>query len=80
MKITDSNLHLACQQPYVYLRPLVSDRTNYVSAISRLEVVGFHSLEQQEWIYFELIFSVLVNLPLSGDIITGLSVFDNSTK
>lgn len=42
MKLIDSNLIIySYQEPYVYLRPLVSDRSNYVSAISRLEVLGF---------------------------------------
>lgn len=70
MKLIDSNLVIySYQQPYIYLRPLVSNRANYISAISRLEVVDFHSLAQQEQTYFELVFSVLVNLPINDDVI-----------
>ena len=70
MKILDSNLLIySYQDQYTYLRPLVSDRTNYVSAISRLEVLGFHALNEKERVYFEMMFAVLVSLPVSDDII-----------
>lgn len=64
MKLIDSNLLIySYQTPFAYLRPLVSDRANYVSAISCLEVLGFHGLAEQERIYLEMVFTVLVSLP-----------------
>lgn len=74
MKLLDSNLLIySYQDQHTYLRPLVSDRTNYVSAISRLEVLGFHALSDHERAYFEIVFTALVSLPLSNVIInTGI--------
>lgn len=70
MKLIDSNILIySYQDQYTYLRPLVADRTNYVSGISQLEVLGFHGLNEKERTYFEMAFTVLINLPVSYTII-----------
>ena len=70
MKLLDSNLIIySFQTQYAHLRPLVSDRTNYVSGINCLEVLGFHALTEKERAYFEMIFAVLIRLPISDEVI-----------
>lgn len=70
MKLIDSNLLIySYQAQYTYLRPLVSDRTNYVSSITHLEVLGFYALTEQERAYFEMTFAVLIRLPVNDEII-----------
>lgn len=54
MKLLDSNIVIYSYQPaYSFLKPLVIDPTNAVSAISRLEILGFHGLQPGEQTYCE---------------------------
>ena len=54
MKLLDSNIVIYSYQPaYSFLKPLVIDPVNAVSAISRLEILGFHGLQPGEQTYCE---------------------------
>ena len=52
MKLLDSNIVIYSYQPaFSFLKPLVIDPANAVSAISRLEILGFHGLQPGEQTY-----------------------------
>ena len=47
MKILDSNIIIyATQSAYAYLFPLLKDPNNYISEITKLEVLGFHGFDK----------------------------------
>ena len=57
MKILDSNIIVYSFQPeYVHLRELVLDPNNYVSVISKIEVLGYHKLDNSMKLYFGSVF------------------------
>jgi toxin FitB len=60
MILLDSNIIIySAQAPFAYLRPLVNDPNNYVSAFTMLEVTGFPALTAIDKLYFQSVFSVL---------------------
>ena len=62
MRIIDSNLIIYSALPkFDYLRPLIKDQDSRASAISKLEVLGFHNLDEKSRRYFE---SVFYSLPI----------------
>lgn len=70
MKIIDSNLIIySAQTNYSYLRPLVEDNNNFVSAISKVEVLGYHQLKPAHILYFENVFRILQIIPLEDSIL-----------
>ena len=69
MKILDSNIIIySAQSQFAYLRPLVMDTNNFISAITVVETLGFHGLSILEKNYFNSIFQVLQTLPFDGKI------------
>lgn len=53
MRLLDSNIIIYSALPeYSYLRPLVKSLESAASAISRLEVMGFHRLDEPSKRYF----------------------------
>ncbi|WP_373515521.1 PIN domain-containing protein [Persicitalea sp.] len=72
MRIIDSNLIIYSALPeFEYLRPLLKDTDSRASAFSKLEVLGFHSLDEKSKRYFE---SAFYSLPLLRITDTILSV------
>ncbi|MFN7119550.1 MAG: type II toxin-antitoxin system VapC family toxin [Saprospiraceae bacterium] len=70
MKIIDSNIIIYSIDPqYSYLRPLVKNAAHYVSAISKVEVLGF-PLTAAEEVYFDSIFTTLQIIPLDDFVLT----------
>ena len=60
MILLDSNILIySAQAPYAYLRPLVDNPDNCVSAFTMLEVLGFHALTPTDKAYFESAFVIL---------------------
>ncbi|MDX2286488.1 MAG: type II toxin-antitoxin system VapC family toxin [Bacteroidia bacterium] len=60
MKLIDSNILIYASYPeYAYLRPLVMDTAHCVSAISKVEVLGYHKLSEEELRFFSSIFEIL---------------------
>jgi hypothetical protein len=60
MKLIDSNIIIyTAYQEYAYLRPLVMDPAHCVSAINRVEVLGYHRLTGDELHFFTSIFETL---------------------
>lgn len=48
MRIIDSNLIIYSALPeFTYLRPLIKDQDSRASAISKLEVLGYHNVDEK---------------------------------
>lgn len=70
MKILDSNIIIYSYQPaFSFLKPLVTDTANAISAITKVEVLGFYGLQPGEKTYCESVFSVLKVHPLDDFVI-----------
>lgn len=70
MIIFDTNIVIySAKQEYIGLRPLFFGQNTSISAISKIEVLGFHSLNNSEKLYFESIFKSINLLPVDFDII-----------
>ena len=56
--LIDSNIIIySYSNEYQYLRELVTDKLSSISEISRLEVLGYHKLKDDERNYFDVVFS-----------------------
>jgi len=70
MIIFDTNIIIySAKQEYIGLRPLFFSPNSLISAISKVEVLGFHSLDDGEKLYFESIFKTIKVLPIDFEII-----------
>ncbi len=68
--LLDSNLLIYSANPdSSFLRPLVLNPNNFVSAISQVETLGFHKLTIADAAYFNSVFTILGILPVSQAII-----------
>ena len=66
MKLLDSNIIIySYQSAYAYLKPLVIDLDSAVSAISRLEILGFHGISAGEETYCQNVFTILQEFPVN---------------
>ncbi len=66
----DSNLIIyAAHLEYTELRRLIAERSPAVSAISVVEVLGYHKLSAAERIHFEAFFAAAEVLPLNGAVV-----------
>jgi len=64
--LLDSNIIIYAAQPeYVQLRRFIAERSPAVSAISYVEVLGYHRLSDHDRQYFEQFFHVARVLPIS---------------
>lgn len=70
MKILDANIFIYAPHPmYAHLRPLLIDPDCVVSDITRVEVLGFHRLDQKSKTYYETVFRRIVRLPVTVDVL-----------
>jgi predicted nucleic acid-binding protein len=70
MRIIDSNIIIYSALPeYAYLRPLIKDRDSRASAISKLEVLGFHNLDYKSKRYFDSVFYSLPLFQITDDVL-----------
>jgi toxin FitB len=70
MALLDSNIIIYSAKPeFADLRKLISDQNNIVSAFSKLEVLGFHSLLSADKLYFESVFDYLEIHPVDLTVI-----------
>jgi toxin FitB len=71
MKLLDSNIIIYSYQPqFSYLKPLVLDAQNAVSAISQLEILGFHGISINEETYCGYVFKILQTFPIDNSVLT----------
>ena len=70
MKLIDSNIIIySAKEEYAFLKGLFKEENVFVSEITRLEVLGFHRITEEQQEYFNSIFSIVNILPISSDII-----------
>ncbi len=68
--LLDSNIIIYAAQPeHSQLREFIAEYTPAVSALSYLEVLGYHLLSEQQRQYFEEFFQVAEVLPISQDVL-----------
>lgn len=68
--LLDSNIIIyASQAEYDKLRELIAVQAPLVSAISYIEVLGYHQLTEAERVYFDAFFQAATILPISEAII-----------
>jgi toxin FitB len=64
--LVDSNILIYAAQPaHAHLRRFIADHAPAVSAVSYVEVLGYHQLDDQEQQYLEEFFRLARVLPLS---------------
>ncbi len=70
MKLLDSNIIIYSYQPaFSFLKQLVVDSTNGISAISRVEILGYHRIQPGEEIYCEYAFRILKQFPVDDAVL-----------
>lgn len=70
MKLLDTNIIIyAAKDEYRYLRPLLLASDVYVSAISKVETLGYHRLANAEKEYFAHLFDIVPVLPINEPVI-----------
>lgn len=68
--LLDSNIIIyAAQQENEFLREFIAENSPYVSALSYIEVLGYHKLADQDKTYFEDFFNASQILPISQAVI-----------
>ena len=68
--LIDSNIIIyAAQSPNTALRDFIAHRAPAVSAVSYVEVLGYHRLTEAERQHFKAFFSAALVLPLSQDVL-----------
>ncbi|WP_413163361.1 hypothetical protein ACL6C3_28725 [Capilliphycus salinus ALCB114379] len=71
--LLDSNIIIYSARPeYSQLRELIAEYSPAVSALSYLEVLGYHQLTEPQRQYFEEFFQVAEVLAISEDVLTQL--------
>nr|WP_290222490.1 type II toxin-antitoxin system VapC family toxin [Trichocoleus desertorum] len=69
--LLDSNIIIYSAQPeYDHLRDLIAEHSSAVSALSYLEVLGYHLLTEQQRQYFEEFFQAAQVLLISPDVLS----------
>lgn len=70
MMLLDSNIIIyAAQAENEFLREFIAENSPYVSALSYLEVLGYHQLNDEDKTYFEEFFNASQILPVSQAVI-----------
>lgn len=70
MKLLDTSILIySFSEAYDYLRPFIWNPESVISDITRLEVLGFHSLTPEEEGYFQNTFLVIRSLDVNKTII-----------
>jgi predicted nucleic acid-binding protein len=68
--LVDSNIVIYAAQPeHGELRQLIAEKAPAVSAVSYVEVLGYHKLSEGERAYFEAFFGGMQVLPLSQPVL-----------
>jgi toxin FitB len=70
MMLLDSNIIIYAAQPEnEFLREFIAENSPFVSALSRLEVLGYHQINDEDKTYFEEFFNASQILPVSQAVI-----------
>ena len=67
--LLDSNIIIYSADPaYSFLRKLIADKSPYVSVISKIEVLGYHKLQEKDRKLFSVFFADAPLIVLSDNI------------
>jgi toxin FitB len=70
MKIIDSNLLIySYQEEYKYLRALLQEPDVCISAISKLEVLGFTKITLMDKMYYSALLEEIPQIPITDEIL-----------
>jgi predicted nucleic acid-binding protein len=70
MKLIDSNIIIySGANENSWLRELFYESNSYFSSISKIEVLGFHQITEEQVIYFSEVFNLLKVLPVDNEVI-----------
>ena len=70
MMLLDSNIIIYAAQPEnEFLREFIAENSPFVSALSRLEVLGYHQINDEDKTYFEEFFNASQISPVSQAVI-----------
>lgn len=70
MKLFDSNLVIySVSNQYKQLRPLLAEADAYVSAITKVEALGYHKLPVDDKEYFETLFAAINIVPVDATVV-----------
>jgi toxin FitB len=73
--LLDSNIIIySAQLEYSHLRELIAEKSPVVSALSYLEVLGYHQLTDEQRQYFDDFFQAAQVLPISRDVLAQAAV------
>lgn len=68
--LLDSNIIIYASQPeHAQIRQFIGEHDIVVSAISYVEVLGYHRLTEENRLYFEEFFSLVEVLPISNAVL-----------
>ena len=68
--LIDSNIIIYAAKPkHTELRKFIAEHAPAVSAVSYIEVLGYHKLSEQEREYFEAFFTAATVLPISDGVL-----------
>jgi hypothetical protein len=71
MILIDSNILIySAEEAFSYLRKLFQKTGAVVSIISKLEVLGYHKITPKQIIYFDAVFKLTINLPITDELIS----------
>jgi predicted nucleic acid-binding protein len=71
MILLDSNILIySASDKYKYLRELVKRNDAACSIISKIEVLGYHKITNEQIAYFDAIFKVIQILSVSDEVVT----------
>ena len=69
--LLDSNIIIYSALPqHKSLREFIARESPYISAVSYVEVLGYHRLSEQDRAFFDSFFAVAKPLPLDGPVLT----------
>ena len=79
--LIDSNIIIYSALPeYAFLRQLIAEHAPVVSAVSYVEVLGFHSLSEEARLHFEAFFAASTVLPLSQSVLDQAVILRQSRR
>lgn len=81
MMLIDSNIIIYAAKPeHPELRKFIEEHAPAVSAVSYIEVLGYHRLTEQERHYFEMFFAASSILPISNAVLRQAVTLRQSKK
>ncbi|MCX6150982.1 MAG: type II toxin-antitoxin system VapC family toxin [Ignavibacteriales bacterium] len=70
MKLVDSNIIIySAKTEFAFIRELFKEEKIFASEISRLEVMGYPKITEEQILYFSAVFSLITIIPVNSFVI-----------